>query len=44
MAQECGKEPKEIHTLVSGNLERLMDMEFIHGLMEIDIKVNLSNV
>lgn len=40
MALACGKALKETPMLVSGNSVRLMDMVFIHGSMEIDIKVN----
>jgi hypothetical protein len=40
---ECGKEQKVIHILENGNLEKLMVMELIHGLMVIDMKANLSN-
>lgn len=44
MAQEYGKELKEIHMLESGNLEKQMVMEYTLGLMEIAIKVSLSSV
>jgi hypothetical protein len=44
MDLECGKEPKEIHMLVNGSSAKQMDMEFIPGLMEIDIKANLKIV
>jgi hypothetical protein len=43
MGQGCGKERKEILTLVSGNSGRLMAMESIHGPTVIDMKVNLKN-
>ena len=38
--QECGEDKKEILTRDNGSMENLMDMEFIHGLMETHIKVN----
>jgi hypothetical protein len=33
-----------IHILDNGKMVKLMDMVYIHGLMEIDIKENLNNV
>lgn len=44
MDQVYGEAVKEIHILENGKMVKHMDMEFIHGLMEIDIKVNLNNV
>ena len=42
MDQESGEAPKVIPILVSGVREELMDMEYILGLMETDMKVNLK--
>lgn len=44
MVQVCGEDLKEIAILDNGVSEKHMDMEFILGLMEIDIKVNLKIV
>ena len=41
---ECGEELKVIPILDNGKEERQMDMEFIHGLMEIAMKGNLKIV
>ena len=38
--QEYGEEQQEIHILESGKMEKQMGMEFIHGSMETDIRVN----
>ena len=38
-----GEELKETHILVSGKTVKLMDMAYIHGLMETDIKANSRN-
>ena len=43
MALVCGEDKKEILTLDNGNLEKLMDMVFILGLMGIDIKASSNN-
>jgi len=43
MDQEYGEGQKVIPILDNGKTEKQMDMEFIHGSMEIDIKVNLNN-
>lgn len=40
----CGEGQKETPTLVNGKTVKPMDMESIHGLMETDMRVNLSNV
>ena len=42
MDQESGEAPKVIPILVSGVREELMDMEYIHGLMETEMRVNLK--
>jgi hypothetical protein len=42
--QECGGVFEEILILDNGNLDMQMDMEFILGLMEIVMKVNLKLV
>lgn len=39
--QACGQEQREIAILVSGEMAKLMDLVYIHGLMEIDIKGSL---
>jgi hypothetical protein len=39
-----GEEVKEIHILGNGKMVEQMVMEYIHGLMEIDIKENFYNV
>lgn len=44
MDQEYGEDLKVIHTLVNGRTKKHKVMEFIHGLMEIDMKDNSSNV
>ena len=44
MVQECGKVLKETRTLDNGNLVKQMDMEFMYGSMEIDMKEILNNV
>lgn len=41
MGLEFGEVQKEIPTLDNGKMVRQMDMVFIHGLMEIDMKDNL---
>ena len=38
-----GEELKETHISVSGKTVKLMDMAYIHGLMETDIKANSRN-
>ena len=43
MALESGEEPKVILISENGDKERQMVMEFILGLMVIDMKENLSN-
>jgi|LakMenEpi03Aug12_release.lakeMendotaPanAssembly.Ray.scaffolds.fasta_scaffold1246343_2 hypothetical protein len=43
MDLECGKVPKVILTLVNGNSAKPMVMVLIHGLMVIDMRVNLKN-
>ena len=40
MDQECGKELKVIVMLENGEWEKLKDMEFMFGSMEIDIRDN----
>ena len=40
MDPECGKAPKVTHTQASGETEKLMDMEFTPGSMEIGMRVN----
>ena len=42
MDQVSGEGPKVIPILVSGVREELMDMEYILGLMETDMRVNLK--
>ena len=37
-----GEELGGIHTLESGNLGKLMDLEYISGLMETDMKESLK--
>lgn len=44
MDRECGKVLKVIHILVNGNLIKLTVMEYIHGLMVIDMKESLNSV
>lgn len=44
MDQEYGEDLKVIHTLVNGRTKKHKVMEFIHGLMETDMKDNSSNV
>ena len=44
MVQESGEARKEIHISVSGNKVKHKGMVFIHGQMEIDIKVNSKTV
>lgn len=43
LALVCGEELKEIHILESGKMEKLMDTEFILGLMEIGTKDNSNS-
>lgn len=38
MVLESGEDPKEILISGNGKMERLMDMEYIHGLMVIGTK------
>ncbi len=38
MAQECGEASRETAMLASGEWEKQRDMEFMFGLMEIDMK------
>ncbi len=40
MVLEFGEDLKEILILANGKMEKLMDMEYILGLMVIDIKDN----
>lgn len=42
--QECGEDPKEIHTQENGKTEKLKDMAFTHGLMATGMKDNSKNV
>jgi len=42
--REYGEDLKVIHILVNGKMVKHKDMEFIHGLMETDMKDNLNNV
>ncbi len=44
MVQECGLELRETITLDNGNSEKQTVMGCMYGLMEIDMKENLSNV
>lgn len=44
MVLACGKVRKVIVMLANGEWERLKDMEFMFGSMEIDMKVNLKIV
>ena len=44
MVLECGMESRATIMSGSGNLERLMAMEFMYGSTEIDTKGSLSNV
>jgi len=44
MVLECGEVSKEIHIKDNGEMEKLKDMVFIHGRMEINIKDNSNNV
>jgi hypothetical protein len=44
MDQECGEELLEIHIKENGNSGKQKVLEFIHGLMEINMKGNLKIV
>ena len=44
MGRGFGEVPKAILTLANGRMARQMDMECIHGLMEIDMRVSLRTV
>lgn len=44
MVMECGKESLVIAIWVNGSILKLMDMEYISGKMEIDLKVAGTNV
>ena len=44
MVQEFGKELKEIPIMENGKMEMLMDMVYIFGWMEIDMKDSLVKI